>query len=208
MKALSSRQLLWNWRGRTLCWLEMPVSKEIREWGWQSNSYFSVIGNLIADPRASIQFLDFKTGSSLQLSGQCQVLWDEVDLPGAQRTMEFVTQKWVHIREALPFKQSAAKVKWSPYNPLPTSQYFAGSDKVLCSSLKAGVNANKQAQSSPLMPTASLGLDTASLKTGTNSKQEQLFASSLAEWHSIWPAFQTFCSTDTELVDPDQSFDP
>jgi hypothetical protein len=81
------------------------------------------------DPRASILFLDWTTGSSLQLSGRCSILWDEKQLPGAQRTMKFVTQKWVHIRNALPFK-TPGPVKWSPYNPLPTSQYCEAAGKV------------------------------------------------------------------------------
>ena len=79
-------------------------------------------GNLHADPRASIQFLDFASGDSLQLSGTCSILWDERHLPGAQRTMEFQTEKWVHVRGALPLR-APDRVNWSPYNPLPTWQF-------------------------------------------------------------------------------------
>ena len=101
-----------------LCWLAY-------EWrsGWCR------AGNLHADPHASIQFLDFATGDSLQLSGSCSILWDERHLPGAQRTMEFQTEKWVHVRGALPLRAPAG-VNWSPYNPLPTWQFDPSEGKV------------------------------------------------------------------------------
>ena len=86
-------------------------------------------GNIIADPRASIHILDFETGDSLQMSGRCHILWEERELPGAERTIEFVTQKWVHIRNALPF-EAPGKVKWSPYNPAATQKYTEGAQKV------------------------------------------------------------------------------
>lgn len=88
-----------------------------------------IAGNIDADPRASIHILDFHTGTSLQLSGQCKILWEDRQLPGAQRTMEFVTEKWVYVQNALPF-EVPGKVKWSPYNPPPRSTFSENVGKV------------------------------------------------------------------------------
>ena len=63
------------------------------------------------------------------MSGTCKILWDDRELPGAQRTLEFVTEKWVHVRKALPFLPPG-KVRWSVYNPQATSTYSDGVGKV------------------------------------------------------------------------------
>lgn len=118
-------------RGGPLGFVQVEKPGTLQFADYVGNFTFTTLGNLMDDPRASILFLDWTTGSSLQLSGRCSILWDEKQLPGAQRTMKFVTQKWVHIRNALPFK-TPGPVKWSPYNPLPTSQYCeaAGKDRI------------------------------------------------------------------------------
>ena len=46
------------------------------------NGLFQSLGNMTQDPRAGIQFLDFATGDSLQLSVKTSILWDERGLPG------------------------------------------------------------------------------------------------------------------------------
>ena len=89
----------------------------------------TVAGNIEADPRSSIHILDYKTGDSLQLSGYCTILWDETDLPGAQRTMHFVTEKWAFVRKAFPF-ETPGKVRWSPYNPPPSTIFSENIGKV------------------------------------------------------------------------------
>ena len=39
-------------------------------------------GNITANPTAGMQFLDFATGDSLQLTGHAEILFDERSLPG------------------------------------------------------------------------------------------------------------------------------
>ena len=75
-------------------------------------------GNLLLDPEAGLLFIDFTTGDTLQLSGHAEVLWDETSLPGAQRTVSFQTEEWVHVKGALPIQQHGF-VESSPYNPTP-----------------------------------------------------------------------------------------
>ena len=82
---------------------------------------FLPAGNLILDPQAALLFIDFTTGDTLHLSGRAEVHWDQVDLPGAQRTIIFQTEEWVHVKGALPIKQQG-QVESSPYNPTPPSK--------------------------------------------------------------------------------------
>lgn len=82
---------------------------------------FLAAGNLILDPHAALLFIDFTTGDTLHLSGRAEVRWDQVDLPGAQRTIIFQTEEWVHVKGALPIKQQGP-VESSPYNPTPPSK--------------------------------------------------------------------------------------
>ena len=37
---------------------------------------FQTLGNLTMNPRAGLLFLDWETGSTLQLTGQAQIVWD------------------------------------------------------------------------------------------------------------------------------------
>lgn len=42
---------------------------------YAGNNFFNTIGNLIADPRVGLMFVDFQTGGLLQLSGRATVEW-------------------------------------------------------------------------------------------------------------------------------------
>ena len=43
---------------------------------YSGNNHFNTIGNLIADPRVGLLFVDFTSGRLLQLTGQAQIDWD------------------------------------------------------------------------------------------------------------------------------------
>ena len=74
-------------------------------------------GNLHVDPRAAIVAIDYSTGDVLQLTGTCSILWDQHDLPGAERTLQFTTQAWNWAPGGIPLAPSGDAVKPSPYNP-------------------------------------------------------------------------------------------
>jgi uncharacterized protein len=62
---------------------------------YRGNNYFNTLGNLVLEPRCALLFIDFAVGRLLQLQGTAEVLWDEHDLPHAQRTWRFtVTRGW------------------------------------------------------------------------------------------------------------------
>ncbi|MCI0356152.1 MAG: pyridoxamine 5'-phosphate oxidase family protein, partial [Acidobacteria bacterium] len=85
---------------------------------YHGNNLFNTLGNLELNPNAGLLFIDFETGTTLQLTGKCNVIWEAeraAQFPGAQRVMEF------HIEEVLE-RTSATGLRWrlldySPFNP-------------------------------------------------------------------------------------------
>jgi predicted pyridoxine 5'-phosphate oxidase superfamily flavin-nucleotide-binding protein len=65
---------------------------------FRGNRYFNTLGNLSAEPRASLLFLDFETGDLLQLQGMAQVDWNGAmaeHFAGAERLWRFhVARGW------------------------------------------------------------------------------------------------------------------
>jgi len=54
------------------------------------------VGNLIAEPRAGLLFLDFERGEALQLTGRGEVRWD-----GTSRALVFRVEEAVELPGAL-----------------------------------------------------------------------------------------------------------
>ena len=76
---------------------------------FRGNRYFNTLGNLIAEPRASLLFVDFVTGDLLQLQGTAEVDWNGApasQIAGAERLWRFqVTRGW-RRRAATPLRWS------------------------------------------------------------------------------------------------------
>lgn len=65
---------------------------------YAGNNHFNTIGNLVMDPRAGLLFVDFGTGSLLQMTGTASVDWAPKQLdafPGARRLVTFDIEKIV-----------------------------------------------------------------------------------------------------------------
>jgi hypothetical protein len=74
---------------------------------YAGNNHFNTIGNLMLDPRVGLTFVDFATGSLLQLSGRAEVTWDGPDLarfPGARRLVHVDIEAVVELPRALPLR--------------------------------------------------------------------------------------------------------
>jgi hypothetical protein len=82
---------------------------------YPGNNLFNSFGNLAVDPEASLLFLDFDTGRTLQLSGAAEVHWDAAGLPGDDgrtgRRVVFTLERLTAGR-LLPARQVA-------HNPYP-----------------------------------------------------------------------------------------
>jgi uncharacterized protein len=65
---------------------------------FRGNRYFNTLGNLAAEPRASLLFVDFETGDLLQLQGSADVDWKAAaaeQIAGAERLWRFrVARGW------------------------------------------------------------------------------------------------------------------
>ena len=65
---------------------------------FRGNRYFNTLGNLTAEPRASLLFVDFETGDLLQLQGSAEVDWKATateQIAGAERLWRFrVARGW------------------------------------------------------------------------------------------------------------------
>lgn len=80
---------------------------------YPGNSMFLSLGNLAADPRAGLLFLDWTTGRTLQLTGRARTEFG----PDGERTVRFTVTRAVDTPAALPLRWSAPE--YSPANPDP-----------------------------------------------------------------------------------------
>jgi uncharacterized protein len=78
---------------------------------YPGNSMFLTLGNLAADPRAGLLFLDWTTGTALQLTGEAHTEF------GPERRVRFTVREVVETPSALPLRWSAPQ--YSPANPVP-----------------------------------------------------------------------------------------
>ncbi|MDU0290769.1 pyridoxamine 5'-phosphate oxidase family protein [Saccharothrix longispora] len=85
---------------------------------YTGNSFYMTLGNIELNPLAGLVFLDWTTGSTLQLAGRCQVDWRRQRagaLPGALRVVDFHVERVVQI-------DGASTLRWalrgySRFNP-------------------------------------------------------------------------------------------
>jgi uncharacterized protein len=76
---------------------------------FRGNRYFNTLGNLMAEPRASLLFVDFESGDLLQLQGTVHVDWSGAgaeQFTGAERLWRFhVARGWR--------RKAASPLRWS-----------------------------------------------------------------------------------------------
>ena len=74
---------------------------------YAGNNHFNTIGNLILDPRAGLLFMDFATGSLLQLTGRATIDWDSdavACIPGARRLVTFEIEEIIELPGAVALR--------------------------------------------------------------------------------------------------------
>ncbi|MFI8227534.1 pyridoxamine 5'-phosphate oxidase family protein [Streptomyces sp. NPDC085900] len=85
-----------------------------RELTWRDypgNNMFLTLGNIEADPRAGLLFLDWTTGTTLQLTGEARTVFG----PDGERGVRFTAGEVVETEAALPLRWSVPE--YSPANP-------------------------------------------------------------------------------------------
>jgi predicted pyridoxine 5'-phosphate oxidase superfamily flavin-nucleotide-binding protein len=76
---------------------------------YSGNRFFNTLGNMLANPRAGLLFIDFATGDLVQTTGHAQVILDAPDLaafPGAERLWRFTPRTVVRRPGAWPLRFS------------------------------------------------------------------------------------------------------
>jgi len=81
------------------------------------NRHFATLGNIIANPRAGLVFVDFETGTLLQMSGTASVVLEEPEVSlfrNAERLWRFKPEMIVRRTGALPLRWTFEENGWSP----------------------------------------------------------------------------------------------
>ncbi len=103
-------------RGGNPGFLQVLSPSRLRWPDYRGNSMFMTLGNLVTDPRCGLFIPDWHTGTTLQLTGAAEILWDETGFaPGAQCAIEFEITEVVEIPHAGPLRWGPPEL--SPVNP-------------------------------------------------------------------------------------------
>ncbi|HIB63661.1 MAG TPA: flavin-nucleotide-binding protein [Phycisphaerales bacterium] len=73
---------------------------------FSGNNLLNTIGNLVANPRAGLLFLDYEKGDILHLTTTTNIIWEgpEVEaFEGARRLVRLQVEEWRLIKNSLPF---------------------------------------------------------------------------------------------------------
>jgi len=88
-------------------------------WGdYSGNTLFNSLGNAAVEPAAGLLFIDFETGSTLQLTGRVTIDWSPAaaaEVPGAERVVRFQILRVIETAAAIPLRWILSEP--SPFNP-------------------------------------------------------------------------------------------
>lgn len=76
------------------------------------------LGNITLDPHVGLLFIDFDTGSTLQITRKASVIWDKnrvAELPGANQLVEYQVAQVIETHNAMPLRWKF--VAYSSANP-------------------------------------------------------------------------------------------
>lgn len=71
------------------------------------NNHYNTFGNIVLNPKVGLLFVDFPTGSVLQMTGRATIDWDSDDvakIPGARRIVKVEIEEIVERRSAVPLR--------------------------------------------------------------------------------------------------------
>lgn len=77
---------------------------------YAGNNHYNTIGNLVLDPRIGLLFVDFASGSLLQITGRASIDWDSEAVaksPGARRLVAIDIEEIIELPAAVPLRWEA-----------------------------------------------------------------------------------------------------
>ena len=81
-------------RGGLPGFVQVVSDRELRFPDYKGNLLFNTLGNLLADPRAGLLFVDFTDGTLLHLGGRARIVWD---VPEAMARAGVERQIYFHL---------------------------------------------------------------------------------------------------------------
>jgi len=117
-------------RGGMPGFVEVASNSMLRFPDYSGNNMFNTVGNMTACPPAGLLFMDFEKGSTLQMTGRAEVIWDESEkrkFTEAMRIISFSIEEVLEIREAFPVRWNFQD--YSPFNPSPPRVPKKGSER-------------------------------------------------------------------------------
>lgn len=85
---------------------------------YPGNSMFCTLGNVEADSRVGLLFVDFSNGRTLQATGTAEIIWDDDRVSqheGAERLVEITVGQTIELPNGNPLRWSLEER--SPFNP-------------------------------------------------------------------------------------------
>lgn len=105
-------------RGGNPGFVQVVGPRALRWPDYIGNAMMMTLGNLQQDPSAGLLFVDWRSGTTLQLTGRAQVDWEpspDQRLPGAQRQLDFQLHSVVQLEHASPLEWTPPA--YSRFNP-------------------------------------------------------------------------------------------
>ncbi len=106
-------------RGGNQGFVQIVGDHTLRIPDYKGNCMFNTLGNFVVDPRAGLIFVEFERGTTLQLIGRAEILWDNEDpvgeTGGTNRFWVMHIERWLEIEKAHELEWSF--LDYSRYNP-------------------------------------------------------------------------------------------
>ena len=100
-------------RGGNPGFLQVLSPNRLRWPDYRGNSMFMTLGNISVNPRAGLLIPDWDTGTTLQLTGSAEIVWERS--ANAQCSVAFTIEELVELSGVSPLRWSEAEL--SPANP-------------------------------------------------------------------------------------------
>ena len=85
---------------------------------YKGNNFYNTFGNIALDPRVGLQFIDFESGTLLNVQGRAEISTSQKDRseqPDMGRRVRVQIEQTVRAEQAYPFRSDA--VEFSPMLP-------------------------------------------------------------------------------------------
>ena len=114
-------------RGGMPGFVKVPDNKTLLIPDYIGNNFFNTLGNISINPKVGIQFLDYKNGHRIMITGTAEIVCakdSEVPFDGVDRMIRFTLKHGFHLKNCFPFK-------WEIKSYSPFSKAYSGEDTEL-----------------------------------------------------------------------------